>query len=111
MGGNRVVVHSGTETKQKREVALENIIKRLTIFKDVKKSEGYENFIICPETMGKFAEWEVAYHTSQLACLLENAKTISDFNEWRQSLYENGEFKLLAEFIDLAIERIELNNR
>ena len=45
----------------------------------------------------KFAEWEVAYHTSQLA--------------WRQSLYDNGEFKLLAEFIDLAIERIELNNR
>lgn len=36
MGGNRVVFHSGTETKQKREVALENIIKRLTIFKDVK---------------------------------------------------------------------------
>lgn len=59
----------------------------------------------------KFAEWEVAYHTSQLACLLENAKTISDFNEWIQSLYDNGEFKLLAEFIDLAIERIELNNR
>ena len=56
MGGNRVVFHSGTETKQKREVALENIIKRLTIFKDVKKSEGYENFIICPETMGKFAQ-------------------------------------------------------
>ena len=46
MGGNRVVFHSGTETKQKREVALENIIK----------SEGYENFIICPETMGKFAQ-------------------------------------------------------
>ena len=56
MDGNRVVFHSGTETKQKREVALENIIKRLTIFKDVKKSEGYENFIICPETMGKFAQ-------------------------------------------------------
>ncbi len=56
MGGNRVVFHSGTETKQKREVALENIIKRLTTFKEVKKSEGYENFIICPETMGKFAQ-------------------------------------------------------
>lgn len=63
------------------------------------------------ETMAKFADWEVAYHASQLAYLLENAKTISDFNEWRQSLYDNGEFKLLAEFIDLAIERIELNNR
>ena len=59
----------------------------------------------------KFAGWEVAYHTSQLAYLLENAKTISDFNEWIQSIYDNGEFKLLAEFIDLAIERIELNNR
>ena len=63
------------------------------------------------ETMLKFAEWEVGYHASQLAYLLENAKTISDFNEWIQSLYDNGEFKLLAEFIDLAIERIELNNR
>lgn len=59
----------------------------------------------------KFAEWEVAYHASQLAYLLENAKTISDFNEWRQSLCDNGEFKLLAEFIDLTTERIELNNR
>ena len=63
------------------------------------------------ETMVKFDDWEVALHATELACLLENAKTISDFNEWMQSLYDNGEFKLLAKFIDLAIERIELNNR
>ena len=56
MGGRRVVFHSGTETGLNRDVAVENIIKRLTVFKDIKKAEGYENYIICPETMGKIAQ-------------------------------------------------------
>ena len=55
-GGRTVVFHSGTETGLNRDVAVENIIKRLTVFKDIKKAEGYENYIICPETMGKIAQ-------------------------------------------------------
>lgn len=55
-GGNRVVFHSGTETKQLRAVAFDNIKNRLTAFAQIKKSEGYDDCIICPETMGKLAQ-------------------------------------------------------
>ncbi len=54
--GNRVVFHSGTETKQPRAVAIENIKKRLTVFSRLKKERGFENIIVCPETMGKLAQ-------------------------------------------------------
>lgn len=54
--GSRVVFHSGTETKQPRDVAVENIIRRLKAFSVIKKELGFENIVVCPETMGKLAQ-------------------------------------------------------
>ncbi|MEG2453763.1 MAG: TIM barrel protein, partial [Clostridia bacterium] len=56
LGGRRCVFHSGTEGKQKRCEAINRIIARLKEFSLIKHSEGFDNFIICPETMGKLAQ-------------------------------------------------------
>lgn len=54
--GKRCVFHSGTEGKMERAEAFALIIDRLTKFKEIKRAEGFEDLIICPETMGKLAQ-------------------------------------------------------
>ncbi len=53
MGAERIVVHSGSCAKISREEALE--LAKNTLFRaaDGLKSEGLEDVMVCPETMGK----------------------------------------------------------
>ena len=59
------------------------------------------------ETMVKFADWEVALHATELAYLIEHAKSISEFCPWINNLYENEEYKLCAELLNVAIAYLE----
>ena len=53
MGGDRIVVHTGSCGKISREQALELAIDTMKISLDALKSEGLSHIHICPETMGK----------------------------------------------------------
>ncbi len=56
MGGNRVVFHSATQGKMTREEALKTThdnIKKLLAYLD---EQGFEDYILCPETMGKYSQ-------------------------------------------------------
>lgn len=53
MGGNRIVVHTGSCGKISREEALELAIDTMKIALDALDSEGLGDIHICPETMGK----------------------------------------------------------
>lgn len=55
-GGNRCVFHVGAEGKQPRAEAVARCISMLKTLAEAKKAEGYENLIVCPETMGKLAQ-------------------------------------------------------
>ena len=53
MGGNRVVVHLGSQGEFGREVAVENVRVNLSnIIKELDKN-GLSNFLLCIETMGR----------------------------------------------------------
>lgn len=54
--GKRCVFHSGTEGTMKRAEAFDLILNRMKEFKEIKRAEGYEDLLICPETMGKMAQ-------------------------------------------------------
>lgn len=56
LGGKRCVFHSGTEGKMPREEAVQRIYEKLVAFKNIKKAEGFDDMIVCPETMGKLAQ-------------------------------------------------------
>ena len=56
MNGRDLVVHIGSESKQKREDALKIILSRLPELERRVKENGYTNFKICFETMGKQAQ-------------------------------------------------------
>lgn len=53
MGGNRIVVHTGSCGKISREKALELAIDTMKISLDALDNEGLSHIHICPETMGK----------------------------------------------------------
>ena len=53
MGGNRIVVHTGSCGKISREEALSLAKDTMILALDALKNEGLSNIHICPETMGK----------------------------------------------------------
>ncbi len=53
MGGDRIIVHTGSCGKISREEALSLAINTMKLSLDALKSEGLSHIHICPETMGK----------------------------------------------------------
>lgn len=56
LGGNRLVVHPASCGKMERSEAIDLTKKRLQVLKERLEMLGYDNFLICLETMGKPAQ-------------------------------------------------------
>lgn len=56
LGGNRVIFHAGSCGKQSREQALEKAMDTLARMQAMLDEEGYEDIVLCPETMGKVGQ-------------------------------------------------------
>ncbi|MFV0353161.1 MAG: TIM barrel protein [Oscillospiraceae bacterium] len=56
LGGRRVIFHSGSCGKQTREEALQKAKATLAAMLHSLDEEGYEDIVICPETMGKIGQ-------------------------------------------------------
>ena len=56
MGAKRVVFHPSTQGKLSREEAVSLTKLRLSVLADIIATKGYDDMLICPETMGKLAQ-------------------------------------------------------
>lgn len=56
MQGKRVIFHPASQGKESREVAVNRTIDRFKMFADLVYTNDMQNFIYCPETMGKIAQ-------------------------------------------------------
>ena len=56
MGGNRLVVHTGCQMQMTREVALANCRQSLQIVLQRLKDDGFNDYWLCLETMGKYTQ-------------------------------------------------------
>lgn len=56
MGGKRIVFHPASQGKMKRDEAVKLTIERLNILRDKIYEIGLEDFLYCPETMGKLGQ-------------------------------------------------------
>ncbi len=65
MGGNRCIFHPGSCGKLSRQEAFDNLLKNIKKLIKRVKEEGYDDMLLCPETMGK---------SQQLGTLEEVAK-------------------------------------
>lgn len=56
IGGNRIVFHCGSQSKQPREIALEKTADVLRRARKALDDAGFEDIYLCPETMGKYSQ-------------------------------------------------------
>lgn len=52
-GGRRIVFHPGSPGKQRREAAMSRALKRYLEIREALDRAGYEEVVLCPETMGR----------------------------------------------------------
>lgn len=79
MGGDRIVVHTGSCGKISREEALQLAIDTMKKAIDALDSEGLSNIHICPETMGKVNQLGTLYEVTELCKLDERLIPCIDF--------------------------------
>lgn len=79
MGGNRIVVHTGSCGKISREEALSLAIDTMKLSLDALKNEGLSHIHICPETMGKVNQLGTLKEVMELCKIDESLIPCIDF--------------------------------
>ena len=79
MGGDRIIVHTGSCGKIPREEALSLAIDTMKKSLDALKSEGLSHIHICPETMGKVNQLGTLYEVLELCKIDESLIPCIDF--------------------------------
>ncbi len=79
LGGNRLVVHTGSQGKLQREEALHLAKQRLTVLKDLLLENGYGDMLICLEAMGKPAQIGTYKEVIDFCSIYENYIPTLDF--------------------------------
>ena len=79
MGGNRIIVHTGSCGKISRERALELAIDTMKLSLQALKSEGLSHIHICPETMGKVNQLGTLQEVMELCKIDESLIPCIDF--------------------------------
>ncbi len=79
MGGDRIIVHTGSCGKISREEALELAKDTMKLAINALDSEGLSNIHICPETMGKVNQLGTLYEVLELCKLDERLIPCIDF--------------------------------
>ncbi len=79
MGGDRIIVHTGSCSKISREEALELAKGTMRLAIDALDNDGLSNIHICPETMGKVNQLGTLYEVMELCKLDERLIPCIDF--------------------------------
>lgn len=107
MGGNRVVVHTGTNGKLSREDALNLCKERLKILEQKLICEGLSDCLICLETMGKYSQ--IGDYKEIIDLCLISKMYIPTFDFGHLNCLMQGELKECADFekiLQLAIDKL-----
>ncbi len=99
MGAKRVIFHPGTEGKMSREEAFELTKKRMYILKDLIIDNGYDDLIICPETMGKIRQLGTVEEVCELSQIADFFIPCVDFGHINAR--EHGSLKTKEDFVKI----------
>ena len=96
MGGDRIIVHTGSCGKISREYALELAIDTMKLALEALKTEGLSHIHICPETMGKVNQLGTLHEVMELCKLDESLIPCIDFGHLNAR--DLGFFKSMEEY-------------
>lgn len=101
MGGNRIVVHTGSCGKISREDALTLALDTMRLALDALDSEGLSHIHICPETMGKVNQLGTLHEVIELCKIDERLIPCIDFGHLNAR--DLGILKTTADFKNIFI--------
>lgn len=99
MGAKRVVFHPSTQGKLTREEAVELTKKRLQILADKIYERGYNDMLVCPETMGKSAQIGTPLEIAEFCTIAPFYVPCIDFGH--VNARTNGSLKTTQDFLDV----------
>ncbi len=102
MGGDRIIVHTGSCGKIPRETALELAIDTMKKSLDALKAEGLSHIHICPETMGKVNQLGTLFEVLELCKIDESLIPCIDFGHLNAR--DLGVLKTTDDFEKIFIE-------
>ncbi len=102
MGAKRAVFHPGAQGKLQRDEAVKLTIERLKILADKIIENGYDDMIICPETMGKSAQIGTVSEIVEFCKIAPFYYPCVDFGHVN-SLYQ-GALKSVEDFLQIFNE-------
>ena len=101
MGGNRIVVHTGSCGKISREQALTLALDTMRLALDALDAEGLSHIHICPETMGKVNQLGTLHEVIELCKIDERLIPCIDFGHLNAR--DLGILKTTADFENIFI--------
>lgn len=101
MGGDRIVVHTGSCGKISREQALTLALDTMRLALDALDSEGLSHIHICPETMGKVNQLGTLHEVIELCKIDERLIPCIDFGHLNAR--DLGILKTTADFENIFI--------
>jgi len=114
LGGRRVVVHSGSASKISRSKAMELAEDTLTKTIALLDSEGYDDIVLCPETMGKVNQLGTVEEVCRLCQIDERMVPCIDFGHVNAmtagSLKTSSDYAALLDTIEnlLGYDRLKI---
>lgn len=102
MGAKKLVFHPGSLTKQTREKAFAVTMERLGTLIQILDENGFEDFLICPETMGKHGQIGTVEEVAQMCALDERIIPTLDFGHINS--FTGGTLKTKQDYIDVFMK-------
>ena len=99
MGAKKLVFHPGSLTKQTREKAFSLVLERLSILSKMLDDYGYDDFYICPETMGKHGQIGTVEEVAQMCAIDKRYMPTLDFGHINS--FNGGSLKTKQDYIDV----------
>lgn len=113
MGGDRIVIHSGSCSKMTREEALELAKNTMKLARAELVAQGLENIRCCPETMGKINQLGDLYEVMELCKVDESFIPCIDFGHLNArtfgSIKDKSDYEKILDTIEneLGSERLK----
>ncbi len=113
MGGDRIVIHSGSCSKMTREEALELAKNTMKLARDELVAQGLENIRCCPETMGKINQLGDLHEVMELCKVDESFIPCIDFGHLNArtfgSIKDKSDYEKILDTIEneLGSERLK----
>ena len=113
MGGDRIVIHSGSCSKMTREEALELAKNTMKLARKELAAQGLENIRCCPETMGKINQLGDLHEVMELCKIDESFIPCIDFGHLNArtfgSIKDKSDYEKILDTIEneLGSERLK----